>query len=87
MNEWQRVNEALDTVLGSRLRAIWLCVKVDEKPLHVVAKEFDRTVAEIKAAVDLADWVLERADLAPKIPPKPPLKPCYEGFHQMGDGE
>lgn len=86
MNEWQKANEALDTVLGSRLRAIWLCVRVDEKPLHVVAGEFETSVAEIQSALDLCDWTLERADLAPKIPPKPEYKTCWDGFHQMGDG-
>lgn len=87
MNKYNEINKLLDDVLGTEARAIWLCSRIDEKPSHVIAKEFGKSVGEINDILKTCDWAIGKFVSVPKDPPKSPVPVAVNGFHDIGDGE
>ena len=86
MNQYHQINLALDMLLGSEARAIWLCSRVDEQPSHVIAKEFGKTVGEINDILKTCDWAINTC-IQVDDPNRVPLPTAVNGFHDIGDGE
>ena len=87
MNAHQQANHALDILLGPTAKAVWLAVRVDDCSLARVAREHDKSVPWVRDIVLGWDALLDVADLAPRQQSTGVYHPCYEGFHQIGDGE
>lgn len=87
MNQLIELTAKLGDILGHYGRAVWLAVRVDELPLWQVARDTDTSVGDVREALRTADWVLDTFPLVQPAPPLRPLRTCWDGFHQMGDGD
>ena len=92
MNEYQKAMHSLGILVGDRARAIWLAVRLDETERHVVARAHEITTGEVREVVSNVDGILDwmaQVGHALYTPTERTgtYRPCYEGFHQMGDGE
>jgi hypothetical protein len=87
MNAYQKASNTLDILLGTQGRAIWMAARLDEVPVRAIAKEHELSTDVVREIVLNCDYVIELADIAPKEERTGVYHPCYEGFHQMGDGE
>ena len=92
MNEYQKAMHSLGILVGDKARAIWLAIRLDETPTYVVAKEHETSVGEVREVAANVDAIIEWMAQVGHALYTPTIRlgtyhPCYEGFHQMGDGE
>jgi hypothetical protein len=88
MNDYQKASSTLGIVLGTQGRAVWLAHRLDGVPLIQVAKEHRLGLGFVKEMLATCDWIINQMEWLPTImPSRGTYHPCYEGFHQIGDGE
>ena len=85
MNSYQTANLALEVLLGTEAKAIWLSSRVDEKSIAEIAKDFKLSRGRVREVLAAADFAVEQAALAPAAEPKRPLRTNWNGFHQTDE--
>lgn len=85
MNEQQRVNAALGTLLGTVGRAVWLAVRVDGASVGQVAREHKIPYGRAKDILATGDYAVEAASLIRIRSNDNEYKPNINGFHQTED--
>lgn len=85
MNAYQTANMALEVLLGTDAKAIWLSSRVDGKSVAEIAKDFKIGRGRVREVLAAADFAVEQAALAPAPEPKRPLRTNWNGFHQSDE--